>query len=144
MLEAFATRRDRRRSFFFLAVCALLLGSAVVVTRTGFNPAGLRGLLAFLATCALVLAFTHAWKTPRKYVRLIYASAAGLAVCIVLSNVFEGLAASAGDSGLLHGTLGAAALVCFAGALLVCPAGVLVGVLGALATYRSESRPLLH
>ena len=144
MLEAFATRRDRRRSFFFLALCALLLGGTVVVTRTGFNPAGLRGLLAFLATCALVLAFTHPWKTASKYVRLIYASAAGLAACIVLTNVFEVLAAKAGDSGLLHGALGAASLICFAGVLLVCPAGVLVGVLGALTTYRSEGRPLLH
>ena len=144
MLEAFATRRDRRRSFSFLAVCALLVGGAVVVTRTGFNPAGLRGLLAFLATCALVLAFTHPWKTPRKYVRLIIASAAGLAACIVLTNVFEGLAASLGDSGLLHGALDAAALVCFAGVLLVCPAGVLVGALGVLATHPREGQPLLR
>ena len=144
MLEAVATRQDRTRTFLLLALCASLAGSTVLVTRLDFNPAGLRGLLAFLAACAFVLAFAHPWQASRKFVRLIYASAAGLAVCVVLTNVFEVLAGAAGDSGLLHGVLDTASLVCFAGALLLCPAGLLVGVLGALARYRGEGQPLLR
>ena len=143
MLQSFR-RPYVGRTLILLAVCAALVGATVLLTRTGFNPAGLRGLLAFLAACALVLAFAHPWRTTRKYVRLIYGSAAGLAACVVLTNVFEGLAASAAGSGALHGALDAASLVCFAGALLVCPAGLLVGVLGALTTHRRESQPLLR
>ena len=144
MLEAFATRQDRRRTFVLLALCAALAGGTVLITRLDFNPVGLRGLLAFLAACAIVLAFTHPWKTTRKYVRLVYVSAAGLAACVVLTNVFEALAGAAGDAGRLHGVLDAASLVCFAGALLLCPAGLLVGVLGALAKYRGEGQPLVR
>jgi hypothetical protein len=144
MFEAFATRRDRTRSFLLFALCATLVGATVLLTRVGFNPAGLRGLLAFLAACAFVSAFAHPWTTSKKYVHLIYASAAGLAACVVLTNVFEILAAAAGDSGLLHGALDAASLVCFAGVLLLCPAGLLVGVLGALAKYRHERQPMLR
>ena len=143
MLESFR-RPYLGRTLILLAVCAALVGATVLLTRTGFNPAGLRGLLAFLAACALVLAFAHPWRATRTYVRLIYGSAAGLAACVVLANVFEGLAASAAGSGALHGALDAASLVCFAGALLVCPAGLLVGVLGALTTHRRESQPLLR
>lgn len=144
MLAAFATRSFRGRTFLLLALCAALVGTTVLLTRTGFNPAGLRGLLAFLAACAFVLALTHPWQTTRKYVRLIYASAAALVACVVLTNLFEVLAAKAGDSGLLHGALDAASLACFAGVLLLCPAGLLVGVLGALATHWREGQPLLR
>ena len=143
MLESFR-RPYLGRTLILLAVCVALMGATVLLTHTGFNPAGLRGLLAFLAACAFVLAFAHPWRTTRKYVHLIYGSAAGLAVCVVLTNVFEGLAASAVGSGTLHGALDAASLVCFTGALLVCPAGLLVGVLGALATRRREGQPLLR
>lgn len=143
MLQAFA-RPNRRRTFLLFALCGACLGAAVLVTLLDFNPVGLRGLLAFLAVGAFVYAFTHPWQTAREYVRLIYASAAGLAVCVVLANVFEWLAATVGSSGFLHSTLDGASLICFFGAILVFPAGLLVGVLGALATYRREGQPLLR
>ena len=92
-----------RPHLLLLALCAALVGTTVLLTRTGFNPAGLRGLVAFLAACAFVLALTHPWQTTRKYVRLIYVSAAALVACVVLTNVFEVLAAKAGDSACCTG-----------------------------------------
>jgi hypothetical protein len=151
MLQAFA-RPNRRRTFLLFAFCGACLGAAVLVTLLDFDPIGLRGLLAFLArgllaflaVGAFVFAFTHPWKTAREYVRLIYASAAGLAVCVVLANVFEWLTATVGSSGFLHSTLDGATLICFFGAILVCPAGLLIGVIGALAKHGREGHALLR
>jgi hypothetical protein len=151
MLQAFA-RPNRRRTFLLFALSGACLGAAVLVTLLGFNPVGLRGLLAFLArgllellaVGAFVVAFPHPWKTAKEYLRLIYASAAGLAVCVVLANAFEWLAATVGSSGVLHSTLDGASLICFFGALLVCPAGLLIGVIGALARHGREGHALLR
>ena len=144
MLKALSTRHNRNRSFVRLAVCGVLAGAAAAVTIIDYNPVGLRGILAFLSASAFVLAFVHPWRAAKQFVHLIYAAGLGLIVFVVLHNVFDAVASTVGGSGLVHGLLDGAAVVCFFGAILLCPAGLLVGAVGALTMFRREGDYLLR
>jgi hypothetical protein len=127
MFEAFSPPHRRRTLVLFVA-CGVLAAAAVVV-GTSDNLPGLT--LAYLSCAALVLAFVHPWRTSRQFRRLIYASVLAFVVFLFLTNLLE----AAGPS-LVAG-------VCFFIDILLCPAGFVVGVVGALATanWRRHSPP---
>jgi hypothetical protein len=135
MLTLFSTPHNRRRTLVLLAVCGVLAGAAGAVGIDD-NPLGVS--LAFLSATALVLAFVHPWRTSRRFRRLIYASCLGFVALAVLSNVFEAVASRAGLQSPLAGALNGAGAVFFLIAVLLCPPGLLVGVVGALVTSRRE------
>jgi hypothetical protein len=138
MLEAFSTPRDRNRAFILLGASAVLAAAAAAVGIDD-NPPGL--LLAFLSGCALVVAFVHPWKTSKQFVRLIYASLLVFVVSVVLHNVFEGVASRVGVSGLAQGLLGWAGGAFFLIATMVCPAVLVVGLVGAVVMSIRKSDP---
>ena len=131
MIDAFSTPRNRIRTLVLLALCGL---SAIAAVAIGIddNPPGI--LLAFLAGTAFVLAFVHPWRTPRQFRRLLYASALGFVLFALLHNMFEAIAMNLGGPGLVQGLLNGAGAVSFVIAILVCPPGVLIGIVGAVVT----------
>ena len=104
-------------------ICGVLATAAGVVGVSD-NLAGLS--LALLSATALVLAFVHPWRAPKRYLLLIGASMLMFVASTVLSNVF-------GDGSAAGG-------VFFFIAIWLCPAGLLVGVIGTVTTFVASRR----
>ena len=120
-----------------ITLTLLLVGVILLVTvfgfRVGFGPNDLLptgAVLTYTATAALVLAFVHRWRRARKFLILAAASVAGFFLFAVLENLSYALGQMAADASFgrhlgefFHGFF-------FCIALLVCPAGVFVGIVG--------------
>ena len=129
MIEALATPRNRTRTLVLLVICGLL---AIAAATVGISDNAPGILLAYVAATAFVVAFVHPWRTPRHFRRLLYTSALGFVVFVLLHNVFEAIASNLGGSGLVHDLLNGAGAAFFLIATLVCPPGLLVGAVGAV------------
>jgi hypothetical protein len=123
MFEAFS-RTHWKGTLLLLAICGALAAAAGVVGIDDNLPGQ---SLAWLSAIALVLAFVHPWRTSRRFLLLTGASALGLVVFAVLSAVME-------NAGIVGG--GAFFLL----ALFLCPAGLLVGIIGAVVTVVTSRR----
>ena len=137
MLEAFSIPRNRNRTLILLTVCGAL-GVAAGAVGISDNLPGV--LLAFLSACAFVVAVVHPWKASKQFRRVLYASALGFLGFVVLHNVLEAVASNV--DGFVHDLLGGASAVVFVAATLLCPAGVLVGAVGAVVMSRREHHSL--
>jgi hypothetical protein len=122
MIEAFS-KSKWRRTLLFLLICGVLATAAGVVGVSD-NLAGLS--LALLSATALVLAFVYPWRTPKRYLLLIGASVLMFIASTVLSNVF-------GDGSAAGGLF-------FFIAIWLCPAGLLVGIIGTVTTFITSRR----
>ncbi len=129
MLESF-TRPNRRLTIVLLVVAAALLAAAGVLGISD-NPPGL--LLAYAACAVGVVAFVHPWRTARKYWYLAAGSALGLGLFAVLHNLFDALGGD-GPGAIARYLLQPLGVGSFLVAVLLCPAGFVVGVIGALVT----------
>jgi len=137
MSEALSSPRNRLRTFVFLVSCILLAIAAAFVGIED-NPPGI--FLAFLATIAFVLTFVHSWRTSKQFLRLLFTSVVGL---VVFGALYIGLDISISNlegTGLMRDLLGALSALLFA-VLLVCPAGLLVGGIGALVMVIRNRQP---
>jgi hypothetical protein len=122
MLEAFS-RAQWRPTLLLLATCGVLAAGAGVVGVSDNLP-GL--LLALVSAIALVLAFVHPWRTSRRFLLLVGASVVVFVASTVLSNVL-------GDGSAAGG-------VFFFIAIWLCPAALLVGIIGAVVTFAASRR----
>jgi membrane-associated HD superfamily phosphohydrolase len=125
-------KRNWKITLALLLVCVVLL-AAVFSGRVGCEsgdllPTGM--LLTYTATAALVLAFVHCWRRAWKFLVLAVASLAGFFLFVLLENLSYALGQMAADASLwrhlgefFHGFF-------FCIAVLVCPAGLFVGVVG--------------
>jgi len=105
---------------------------AAIVVGIEDNPLGIA--LGFLSASALVLGFAHPWRTPRPFRRLIYASVVGFVALVIISNVLEATFSKVAVPSAVEALLNGAATVAF----LLCPAGFLVGVIGAIVASRRQ------
>jgi hypothetical protein len=139
LIDAFSTPPNRIKSLILLVICGL---TAIAAAAVGIddNPPGI--LLALLAAIAFVLAFVHPWRTARQFRFLLSASVLGLALFVILNNVFAAAAHNAATAGALQNLLQGLAVAAFFLATLICPAAVIVGAAGLLAMFiRSRGRP---
>lgn len=99
MFDAFSTPHNRIKTFSLLAACGL---SAVVSAVIGINdnPPGV--LLALLAAIALILAFAHPWRTARKFLLLLLASALGFFLFIIQDIISSSIAQNPATSEVLQ------------------------------------------
>ncbi len=135
MIGAFSTASNRKRTFILFAACGVL---AIAAKAIGIddNPPGL--LLAFLSASAFVLAFVHPWRTSKQFLYLILASVLGFIVFVLLHNAFDFVASELGGSGIVPGLLDIISTAFFIFATLLCPPGLLVGVIGGAVMYIRE------
>jgi hypothetical protein len=139
MLQAWATARNRRVTIVLVAVCVLAIAAAAVVGLSD-NPPGLA--LAAAGCVAAVLAVVHPWRAPREFWILLLFSVVGFVALAVLHNVFEALAAWSGSGSLFRVPLEVLGAVAFVAALLLCPAGCLVGAVGGIVMMvRTRCKP---
>jgi uncharacterized membrane protein (UPF0136 family) len=139
MIDVFSTRSNRIKTFVLLVVCGLLaIASAVVGIND--NPPGV--LLALLAAIAFILAFTHPWRTARKFMFLLLASVLGFILFMFLSIISDSIvqnpASSIALQNLIQSPANEAMDMIFA---MVCSAAFIVGVIGSVVMYiRSRSQ----
>lgn len=136
MLTAFSNTRNTYRSLILLVVCGVFAFGASILGIED-NPPGIA--LAFLSTIAFILALVHPWRTSKQFRHLSYGSGLGFVISAILHNVFEGIASEMEGSGLVH-TLLSGAGVSFFFIALVCPIGLLVGLVGALIMSRRKDQ----
>jgi hypothetical protein len=122
MLEAFSRQQWKRTVILFVA-CAVTTAAGVIVGIDDNLP-GL--LLVMVSAVAFVLAFVHPWRTTRRFILLIGASLGAFVVFTVLHNVL-GDASPAGTA-------------FFYLAIFLCPAGMLVGIVGTLVSLVTGRR----
>lgn len=121
MFEAFS-KVQWRRTLLLLVICAALAAAAGIVGIDDNLPGQ---SLALLSAIALVLAFVHPWRTSRWFLLLTGASVLVFIASTVITNVI-------GD--------GFAGGVFFFIAIWLCPAGFVVGIIGAVVTSVTSRR----
>ena len=138
MIDAFSTPRNRIKTLVLLVVCGLLAITAVAVGIED-NPPGI--LLAFLAATAFVLAFTHPWRTTRKFMFLLLASVLGFVLFVILSITSDSVVQNPATSGTLKDLIQSPAInalnVIF---IMICPAAFTVGAVGSVAMFIRSRR----
>ena len=131
-LQLKSTKSSRKASFILLAICCVSLVAAFLIGIDD-NPPGL--LLCLIAAAAFFLAFVHTWRKAKYFLILSGASLIGIFFFAVLHNVFYGLGQMAADIIVLKHLLGFLDAGSFLVAILVCPAGCLIGVVGSVLMY---------
>ena len=128
--------RDRRTTgILVLAGAALLAGAAVVGISD--NPPGIA--LAYLGIAALIVAAVHRWREPRKFLWLLLVSVLAFLFMAFVHNV--GYAAAESETASwFRAIMGGASVAAFVVAVLVCPAGCVVGAVGAIVTRLRRQR----
>ena len=112
-------------------ICCGSLMAAFIVGISG-NPPGL--VLCDVAAISIIIAFVHSWRRVKYFFILLSASLVGFFVFVVLHNAFYTLGQIAADINILGRMLDFFHAVFFLIAILVCPAGFLVGVVGGIVT----------
>ena len=127
----------RRVTLILLAAGCVSLIIALVIGIADNAPG-----IAFLYGAALagILAFVHHWRGVRRFVLLAVASVVGFPVFAVLHNVFYGFSKSVSEMVPLSQALKVLDAASFLIALILCPAGLLVGVIGAISAYVKNRR----
>ena len=138
MIDAFSTRSNRLKTLILLVICCL---SAIASTVMGIdeNPPGI--LLALLAAVTFVLAFSHPWRTARKFMFLLLASVLGFILFIILSMISDSIVQNPASSDtlqkLIESPVNEALSIIFA---MLCSAAFLVGVVGAIVMFICNRR----
>ena len=139
MIDAFSTLSNRIKTLILLVICCL---SAIASTVVGIdeNPPGI--LLALLAAVTFVLAFSHPWRTARKFMFLLLAAVLGFVLFIIVSIVSDSIvqnpASSEALQNLIQSPVNEALSIISA---MLCSAAFLVGVVGAVVMFiRSRSQ----
>lgn len=139
MFVAITDPRFRRRTLGLLAAAGLLAGAAYAIGIDD-NPPGVALLLLSVAT--IVLAFAHPFRTARPYKRLALGAIPAFVLAVILHNVLSGAASWVGAERPLGIALEVVGTAFFLIATLLCPALLLVGIVGAVvASWRERRTP---
>jgi vacuolar-type H+-ATPase subunit I/STV1 len=112
----------RQKSTYIYLIFSLILIAAALIIGIDDNPPGI--ILCYLGIMLFILAFTHNWQKAKAYLLLAAASLAGLVISAILHNIFESF-----GEGTFLGIIG---VIFFLIAVLICPAGLLVGIAGSI------------
>ncbi len=131
------SRSERKATFAFLAIAAISLVIAFIIGISD-NPPGIA--LFYIAVSALILAFVYRWREVKKFLILLIASVIGFPIFAVLHNLFYALAELSSNISVLYQLLGFFHALFFIIALIVCPPGILIGVIGSTVIYFKRKR----
>jgi len=112
----------QKGTYVYLSLSIILIIAALIVGIDD-NPPGI--ILFYLGSVLFILAFTHNWKRAKPYLFLVLFSILGLVISATLHNVLEAV----GGEGTILGIIGVAFFLI---ALLICPACLLVGIVGSI------------
>jgi energy-coupling factor transporter transmembrane protein EcfT len=133
MSDAHSTRSNRIKSLVLLVACGVSAIASVVVGIDD-NPPGI--FLTLFAAIAFVLAFTHPWRTARKFLLLLLASVLGFVLFMILSilsdSIVQNPASPVALQNLIQSPENEALNLIFA---MVCSAAFIVGVVGSVVMF---------
>ena len=132
LLKLPGNKSNRKVTFTFLIISIISLVIAFIIGIAD-NPPGL--ILCFLGVVALIIVFVHRWRKAKNYLILFVASLIGFPVFAILHNVMYGLEKMVVDIIILSQLLRFLDVLFFLIALMVCPPGILVGVVGSIVFY---------
>jgi hypothetical protein len=112
----------QKTTYIYLSISIVMIFVALIVGIDD-NPPGI--IIFFLGSIVLVIAFTHKWEKAKPYLFLVLFSLLGLVISGLLHNVFEAI----GGEGTILGIVGA---MFFLIAIFICPACLLVGIVGSM------------
>lgn len=131
-IKFLVNQSNRKVTFTFLAISII---SSVIAFIIGIsdNPPGI--LLLFIGFAALILVFVHHWRKAKKFLILFIASLIGFPIFVILHNVMYALEEMVGDIVVISQLIRFIDISSFFIAILVCPAGVLVGAVGSIVFF---------
>jgi len=112
----------QKATYIYLSTSIVLVIVGLIVGIDD-NPPGI--IIFFLGSIVLVIAFTHNWQRAKPYLFLVLFSLLGLVISGILHNVLEAI----GGEGTILGVIGA---LFFLIAIFICPACLLVGIVGSI------------
>ena len=122
---------NRKTTLLWVVISCCCLAAAFIV---GIND-NLPGLaLCYVAAISIILAFVHSWRRVKYFLIFMGASLVGFFVFVILHNVFYALGQMAADINILARVLDFFHAVFFLIAILICPAGFMVGAVGSIVT----------
>jgi len=123
---------NRKKTVILLSISIVLIFFALIIGIDD-NPPGV--LSIYVGFIFLMLTFIHYWRESKKFLILFVSSIIGGIVFGVLHNLFDGLQIMTGDVIVLSQILVFLSVTSFLIALLVCPPGILIGIVGSLVFY---------
>ncbi len=125
-------KSNRRLTFTFLGIGCILFIIALVI-GIAENPPGI--VLFYIAVFAWMLAFVHGWRETKKFSFLMVSSIIGVPVFILLHNAFYALNQLSADITVLNQPLEFLHALSFLIAIIICPVGISIGIVGTIAVY---------
>lgn len=120
-------KSNLKMTLIFLSLSIILVIAAFIVGVED-NPPG--AVLLYAGTFALILTIAHRWRKVKEFTILTVASIIGIPIFIVLHNLLEVLGEKSVDIILLYYLLTGLSVISFLMALIVCPAGLIIGISG--------------
>lgn len=105
---------------------------SLIAVSVGIND-NLPGiLLLFVGVISFFFAFVHHWKEAGQFGTLLAVSAISFPVLVLLHNIFDGLAGHLGPIPVLTQFLTGLSVISFFAAILLAPAGIVIGIFAGL------------
>jgi len=134
-LKLIFKKKHRKATITFLILGVILTVLAFVVGISDNLP-GIA--LWYLGIVALIMAFAHTWRRIKNFRNLLIVSIIGFPVFVVLHNVMYGLAELAENIYLVNILLSGLDVLFFLLAIIVCPPGIVVGILGIVVLFQKQ------
>ena len=120
-------KQNRKLTLIFFAIGCIFLTIAFII-KIEDNLPGI--LLLYLGMISLILAFVHRWRQTKKFKTLMIASIIGFPIFVVLHNLLEGLSKMWTEIVFLPSFLGFLSGLAFLLAVIICPLGLVIGLIG--------------
>ena len=120
--------KSQRKISLALLILGVVLQILAFVVGIADNPPGLA--LCFAGIIGLMLIFFHHWREVKKFGFLLVVSVIGFPVSVVLHNLFYGLGKMNAENLILSQMFDFLDVLFFLIAILICPAGILIGIVG--------------
>ena len=138
MIDALSTQSYRIKTAILLVLCAITAIASVIVGIDD-NPPGV--FLALFAAIAFVLAFSHPWRTTKKFIFLLLTSVLGFVFFIILSIISDSIAQNPASSVTIQNLLQSPVLEALYLILaMICSAAFIVGVVGSVVMFFRHRR----
>lgn len=112
----------QKKTYVFLSLSILSIIMAITIGIDD-NPPGIA--LCFIGSILFILALTYYWNRAKHFLLLAVFSLVGLVISVTLHNMFV----EVGGEGHFLGAIG---VVFFLIAIFICPAVLLVGIVGSI------------
>jgi hypothetical protein len=131
--------KGQRRSVVALLVLGVMSLVGAGILGISDNPPGI--LLCYLGVFGIMLALVHRWRRSKSFLMLFGGSLIGFVVLALLHNLLHAVGhAGSGAQDWITLVAEVSSGASFLVAVLLCPAGVLIGFVGFIVTRHREKR----